>query len=73
MHHWRHIKEAPKDGTEIRAFGPRVTESVFKWSDHYSVFGEGGCWTDGFCTLGSGFDLTHWVPKDEKPHFVRDF
>ena len=74
---WRPIETAPRDGTEIVAYlggssmanieDPDNRFRVLRWSTHYSIFGLGGCWTDGLCTLGDRIDVTHWMPLPEPP------
>lgn len=53
---------APRDGTYVELRLPEGNTLTLRWSDHYSIFGLGGCWTDGFCTMGDKIDFTHWRP-----------
>lgn len=62
---WRDIKTAPRDGRYVwlwnkHAEHPADAPQRFRWSTHYSVFGLGGCWTDGLCTMGDGIDFDFW-------------
>jgi hypothetical protein len=71
---WRPISEAPRDGRWVWLWNkhadPELAAQRFRWSTHYSVFGLGGCWTDGLCTMGDGVDFDFWresLPADFAP------
>lgn len=62
---WQPIKTAPRDGSIVWLWNKHVSHPAdapqrFWWSTHYSVFGLGGCWTDGLCTMGDGIDFDFW-------------
>lgn len=60
---WAPIKTAPRDRTWVWLFNKHNEEPIrLFWSTNYSVFGLGGCWTDGFCTMGDGIDFDFWCP-----------
>jgi len=57
--------KAPRDGSEVLL---RLHDGGIHrghWSTNYSVFGLGGCWTDGFSTMGDKIDYSHWAPGDK--------
>lgn len=70
---WQPMGTAPRDGSPVWLWNKHSTEPIpLWWSDHYSIFGLGGCWTDGFCTMGDGIDFDFWcraLPADYRnPH-----
>jgi hypothetical protein len=62
MSKWQPIETAPrKQGDWLwlwnkHADGPQP----FTWSTSYSVFGLGGCWTEGVSTMGDKIDFDWW-------------
>lgn len=63
---WLDISTAPRDGRELWLLKKRGDVALkMRWSTHYSVFGLGGCWTDGLCTMGDGIDFTHWMEIED--------
>lgn len=76
-HGWMPIETAPRDGRWVwlwnkHCANPNDAPQRFKWSTSYSIFGLGGCWTDGLCTMGDGIDFDFWcaaLPADfSNPH-----
>lgn len=70
---WRPIATAPRDGRAVWLWNKHAdAPQRFTWSTHYSVFGLGGCWTDGLCTMGDVIDFDFWceqLPADyASPH-----
>lgn len=70
---WQGIKDAPRDGRWVWLWNKHSDEPIrLRWSTNYSVFGLGGCWTDGLCTMGDGIDFDFWcgaLPADYvNPH-----
>lgn len=65
---WQPMASAPRDGRPVWLWNKHSNEPIrFRWSTHYSVFGLGGCWTDGLCTMGDGVDFDYWcdvLPAD---------
>lgn len=62
---WQPIATAPRDGSYVWLWNKHVSNpweapQPFRWSTHYSVFGLGGCWTDGLCTMGDVIDFDFW-------------
>ena len=62
---WQDIETAPKDGRYVwlwnkHADHPADAPQRFFWSTHYSVFGLGGCWTNGLATMGDKIDFDFW-------------
>lgn len=51
---------APRDGSNVLLRLHDGGIHISRWSTSYSVFGLGGCWTDGFCTMGDKIDYSHW-------------
>ena len=62
---WQDIETAPRDGRYVwlwnkHADHPADAPQRFFWSTHYSVFGLGGCWTNGLATMGDKIDFDFW-------------
>jgi len=57
--------KAPRDGSEVLLRLHNGGVHVGRWSTSYSVFGLGGCWTDGFSTMGDKIDYSHWASGDK--------
>ena len=62
---WQPIESAPRDGRWIWLWNKHCEDKslapqAYRWSTHYSVFGLGGCWTDGFATMGDKIDFDFW-------------
>ena len=72
---WKPINTAPRDGRWVWLWNKHASSGYeaqrFRWSTHYSVFGLGGCWTDGYgSTMGDGVDFDFWretLPADFVP------
>jgi len=62
---WQPIATAPRDRSLVWLWNKHCADKSeapqrFWWSTHYSVFGLGGCWTDGLCTMGDKIDFDFW-------------
>jgi len=62
---WQPIATAPRDGSLVWLWNKHCLDKAnapqqFWWSTNYSVFGLGGCWTDGLCTMGDVIDFDFW-------------
>lgn len=73
---WRPISTAPRDGRWVWLWNKHNNKpDYFYWSTSYSVFGLGGCWTDGLATMGDKIDFDWWTevllpgPKNAPPGF----
>ncbi|MCB1470917.1 MAG: hypothetical protein KDK08_28000 [Rhizobiaceae bacterium] len=72
---WKPINVAPRDGRWVWLWNKHADRGYeaqrFRWSTDYSVFGLGGCWTDGYgSTMGDGVDFDFWretLPADFVP------
>ena len=72
---WKPINTAPRDGRWVWLWNKHASSGYeaqrVRWSTHYSVFGLGGCWTDGYgSTMGDGVDFDFWretLPADFVP------
>ncbi len=74
---WKPIATAPRDGSLVWLWNKHAKHAVdspqrFWWSTHYSVFGLGGCWTDGLATMGDKIDFDYW--REELPaNFINPY
>ena len=62
---WKPIESAPRDGRWVWLWNKNCEDKTlapqaYRWSTHYSVFGLGGCWTDGLATMGDKIDFDFW-------------
>jgi hypothetical protein len=70
--HWQPIETAPKDGTNILLYFPRLRSDIQRIVGHWGkpMFGK-ECWFDpsGLKSLsyGNAYDPTHWIPLPAKP------
>lgn len=70
MSAWQPIETAPKDGTEILAFGRAEYERTLYAKGHHVCWWEGqqetGYWSgrDGDCD----YRITHWMPLPPPPN-----
>lgn len=61
---WQPIETAPKDGTEILAYG-RKQDGAYFVAFEYGDWWCAGPWDEGWCELNHA--PTHWMPLPEPP------